>query len=54
MIKEIKKQNTAEKVEDAMAELIAALELCLQCEGLTWEAEHDAEIVVSRAKRLLK
>lgn len=33
-------------------ELIASLELCLASEGLTWEAEHDAEIVVARARKI--
>lgn len=34
--------------------MIAALELCLECEGLSWAAEHDAEIVLKRAKALCR
>jgi hypothetical protein len=34
-----------------LTEAIAALELCLECSGLTWEAEQAADIVVARYKR---
>ena len=33
-------------------EAVAALELCLECQGLSWAAEHDAEIVLARARKL--
>ncbi len=32
-------------------ELVAALEACLESGGLSWEAEQEAEILVSRYKR---
>lgn len=31
-------------------ELVAALEMCLECDGLTWEAEHEADVLVRRAR----
>lgn len=34
---------------DVFDELVAALKLCLECDGLSWEAEHDAEIALRRA-----
>ena len=34
--------------------MIAALELCLECEELSWAAEHDAEIVLKRAKAMCR
>jgi hypothetical protein len=30
-----------------------ALEDCLECDGLTWSAEHDAEIMVRRAREVV-
>jgi hypothetical protein len=46
--------SVAQMTDEALIlDLIAALELCLECEGLTWEAEHDATIMVARAKRRL-
>jgi len=35
-----------------IAELVSALELCLASEGLSWEAEQEAELAVSRAKKI--
>ena len=32
-------------------ELVSALELCLQSDGLSWEAEHEADILVTRHKK---
>src|SRR5262249_7609178 len=34
-------------------ELIAALELCLENDSLTWEAEQEADIVLRRAKKII-
>jgi len=31
----------------------AALEICLESERLTWEAEHDASIAVARARKII-
>jgi hypothetical protein len=42
--------NDYESNQTLIAELIDALELCLACDGLSWEAEHDAEIILARAK----
>jgi hypothetical protein len=36
--------------ERLIEEMTAALEICLECETLDWAAEHDAEIVLRRAK----
>lgn len=43
--------NNLEKREHLIGEMIAALELCLECEGITWEAEHDAEIALRHARQ---
>jgi len=39
-----------EKYQEAIRELVAALELCLKCDGLSWEAEREADILVARYK----
>jgi hypothetical protein len=31
----------------------AALEICLESDRLTWEAEHDASIAIARAKKAI-
>jgi len=33
-------------------ELLLALELCLESDGLTWEAEQEAELVCAKAVRM--
>lgn len=44
--------NAYEKHLDLIDEMAIAIELCLECEGrLTWTAEHDAQVVVARAKQ---
>jgi hypothetical protein len=43
--------NGYEKSREMIAQMIEAIELCLECsEGLTWEAEHEAQVVLGRAK----
>jgi len=42
-----KKEETRELFEEALV----ALELCLECEGLSWEAEHEAEAVCNKLRR---
>jgi lysine/ornithine N-monooxygenase len=41
--------NEFEKREQLIDAMQSALEICLECEGLTWAAEHDADIVLRRA-----
>jgi hypothetical protein len=41
--------NSGKDNEDVRAELIAALETCLDCEGLDFAAEHDAEVALRKA-----
>lgn len=33
-----------------ISELTAVLETCLDCQGLDWAAEHDAEVVLGRVR----
>jgi hypothetical protein len=41
------------KAHDMIAQMIVALELCLACSDcLSWEAEHEARIVLSRAGQM--
>jgi hypothetical protein len=41
--------NDYEKSHDLIADMSYAIELCLQCrEGLSWEAEHDAQAVLKK------
>ena len=47
------KIDDLEKLRPLIDEMIAALELCLECEGLTWEAEQAADTVVRRAKTMM-
>jgi hypothetical protein len=44
--------NSYEKSHDLIADMRYAIELCLQCrEGLSWEAEHDAQAVLKKVGR---
>jgi hypothetical protein len=40
------------KYQAAICELVDALELCLKCDGLSWEAEREADILVSRYRKI--
>lgn len=42
--------NDIDKREHLINEMEAALEICLECEGLNWSAEHDAEVALRHAK----
>ncbi len=45
--------NGYEKQLDMIAQMTAAIELCLSCdECLTWEAEHEAQAVLKRAREM--
>jgi hypothetical protein len=44
--------NEYEQNQKLVADLVSALELCLKCDGLTWEAEQEAEIVITRSRKL--
>jgi hypothetical protein len=45
--------NSYPKHHDMIVQMTAALELCLECgKGLTWEAEHEAQILVRRAREM--
>jgi hypothetical protein len=45
--------NNHEKSHHMIAEMARAIELCLECtDGLTWEAEHDAQAIVKRAREI--
>lgn len=46
--------NDRTDMQGLIDEMTEALESCLACDGLTWEAEHDAEILVRRAKERRK
>ena len=38
---------------DMIEQMAAAIELCLECgDCLTWEAEHEAQAILSRARRI--
>jgi hypothetical protein len=44
--------NSFENSHDMIAQMTAALELCLECDDcLTWEAEHEAQSILNRIKR---
>ena len=45
--------NSFEKSHDMIEQMTAAIELCLSCaECLSWEAEHDAQAILNRVKRM--
>jgi hypothetical protein len=45
--------NSFEKNHDMITQMMAALELCLECDDcLTWEAEHEAQAILNRAKQM--
>lgn len=48
----ISQPKSIAEYQEAIQELVNALELCLGCEGLSWEAEREAEILVSRYKQV--
>jgi hypothetical protein len=41
--------NEHENNQNQMREAIAALELCLESDGLSWEAEQAADVIIRRA-----
>src|SRR5262249_29441068 len=41
--------NSYEDNRSLIRSMIAALELCLESKGLSWEAEQEAEIIIARA-----
>ena len=43
--------NSLIQRETVINEMRAALELCLECDGLSWAAEHDADIALRLAKK---
>jgi hypothetical protein len=44
--------NSYEKNHDLIGQMSSALELCLTCEDcLTWEAEHEARVLLARIKQ---
>lgn len=45
----VKAVNGGDRREKVIGELIAALELCLECGGLTWAAEQAADVAMKRA-----
>jgi len=49
----VKAINNSEPRQKLIGDMIAALEMCLKCKGITWEAEQEAEVVIKRAKELL-
>lgn len=44
--------NEYDQTKDLIRQLTVALETCLSCEHLTWEAEHEADVVLRRAKEI--
>lgn len=42
--------NDYEKTQSLVDELVAALEPCVACGGLSWEAEHDADMALAHAR----
>jgi len=42
-----------EELSALLKEMVGALESCLACSGLSWEAEQEAELVVGKAKKYL-
>ena len=43
--------NDYARHKSLIAELVAALESCLECKGLDWSAEHDGELALRRARQ---
>jgi hypothetical protein len=43
--------NDHEKMQNVIGELVAALELCLVCPDLSWEANLEAGIAIAHAKQ---
>lgn len=50
----IRAVNSYDKQQAMLAEMVMTLKLCLECDGITWEAEHDAEILINRFEALKK
>lgn len=46
--------NNIEKQEHLINEMVLVIENCLECDGhLDWSAEHDAEVVLRHAKKIM-
>lgn len=42
--------NSYDEHRALIEDLVTTLELCLACDGLSWEAEHDATILCARVR----
>lgn len=42
--------NNHDRYWPIINDLVSALELCLQCQGITWEAEQEASVVLRKIK----
>jgi hypothetical protein len=46
--------NNSARKDVMITELTACLEMCLATDNLTWDAEHDSDVVLKRIKRSTK
>jgi hypothetical protein len=46
--------NNYNEARELIRHMAAALEKCMACKGISWEAEHDADILVRRAEKYLE
>lgn len=42
---------TSDAMRDLLVQAASALELCISCSDLTWEAEQEADLVMQRLRR---
>ncbi len=45
--------NNYIEARELIRHMAAALEKCMACKGISWEAEHDADILVRRAEKFM-
>lgn len=46
--------NNYEKQEAMLGEMVMTMKLFLECDGISWEAEHDADILLRRYESMKK
>lgn len=50
----VQSANGYEKQQALMAEMVMTMKMFLECKGISWEAEHDAEILIHRYETMNK
>jgi hypothetical protein len=45
--------NQHDKLRGIVSEMLTALDMCLECDDLTWESEQEARVVGKKARQII-